>query len=74
MRVQYALPRDWCFWGRKTTPQIRTADTKTSRFIVRTDEKLTAFLELESAIRVARSGTTTAADPEIGSTLLFMSQ
>jgi hypothetical protein len=62
------------FGGEKRHRRIRTADTKTSRFIVRTDEKLTAFLELESAIRIARSGTTTAADPEIGSTLLFMSQ
>jgi hypothetical protein len=31
------------------------------RFVVRAEEKLTAFVELESAIRLARSGRTMAA-------------
>jgi hypothetical protein len=31
------------------------------RFVVRADEKLTAFLELEAAVRLARCGRTTAA-------------
>jgi hypothetical protein len=39
--------------GERSSVQTRIAATEGKRFVVRADEKLTAFVELESTIRAA---------------------